>query len=690
MRQQLAESSCVRWWLCVPEDKEASAEQLQYSEIFTDHLSYQHRKPTTIPMEKKEIKDGDMKEMQPQNTGDNQQNSDSSKENLKCDHRTAIRNAVNYFLEKKHKVLNDPIHGLMELHPLLIKIMDTPQFQRLRHIKQLGGAYFVYPGASHNRFEHSVGVAHLAGQLARALSSKQPELGINDRDILCVEIAGLCHDLGHGPFSHLYDGIFIPKAYAKACAKEQWKHEDASLLMFDHLVEDNGLKPLMKLYGLDPYGEKENDLKFITEMIQGKPLTEDQVKVLKPLMELYDRNPDGEKENDLKFITEMIHGKSLTEAQDKGLKSLMELYGPIFPKSEEPKENDQAFIKEKIQGKPLTSWPYEGRTEEKSFLYEIVANKLNGIDVDKFDYFARDAYHLGMQSNFDHKRFIKLARVCEVYDEKTKKPKKHICSRDKEVGNLYDMFHTRNCLHRRAYQHKTNKNIQIMISDAFLKADEHIKIDVSETKRFKLSEAKNDPEAYTKLTDQVFERILHPWSSSEDPKEARKILERIVSRNLYMFVGETKPKTRGQEEMREILQQKIDDMKAELTKDENQIPQQKIKDVKDKLAEDLFPGENEAENFEVSIVTLDYGMKKEDPINNTYFYSKDDLKRGFKIPEDQKSKLLPTTFSEKIMRVYCKNPKNITLKQAREAFKKWCKNNGYTEPVDGDRVEDVE
>ncbi|XP_051805117.1 deoxynucleoside triphosphate triphosphohydrolase SAMHD1-like isoform X5 [Acanthochromis polyacanthus] len=668
MRQQLAESSCVRWWLCVPEDKEASAEQLQYSEIFTDHLSYQHRKPTTIPMEKKEIKDGDMKEMQPQNTGDNQQNSDSSKENLKCDHRTAIRNAVNYFLEKKHKVLNDPIHGLMELHPLLIKIMDTPQFQRLRHIKQLGGAYFVYPGASHNRFEHSVGVAHLAGQLARALSSKQPELGINDRDILCVEIAGLCHDLGHGPFSHLYDGIFIPKAYAKACAKEQWKHEDASLLMFDHLVEDNGLKPLMKLYGLDPYGEKENDLKFITEMIQGKPLTEDQVKVLKPLMELYDRNPDGEKENDLKFITEMIHGKSLTEAQDKGLKSLMELYGPIFPKSEEPKENDQAFIKEKIQGKPLTSWPYEGRTEEKSFLYEIVANKLNGIDVDKFDYFARDAYHLGMQSNFDHKRFIKLARVCEVYDEKTKKPKKHICSRDKEVGNLYDMFHTRNCLHRRAYQHKTNKIIEIMISEAFLKADEHIEIEGSGGKRLKLSEAKDNMEAYTKLTDQVFERILH--SSSEDPKEAREILERIVSRNLYMFVGEAKPKQRGQEEMREIREEDIDSVKAT-------------------LAEALFPGENQADNFEVYIVTLDYGMKNKDPIKHTYFYSKYNPTKGFLIPENQKSKLLPTTFSEKIMRVYCKNPQNITLQQAREAFRNWCEDNDY-EPVDGDRVEDVE
>ncbi len=55
------------------------------------------------------------------------------------------------------QVFNDPIHGHIELHPLLLCFIDTPQFQRLRHIKQLGGAYLVFPGASHNRFEHSVG-----------------------------------------------------------------------------------------------------------------------------------------------------------------------------------------------------------------------------------------------------------------------------------------------------------------------------------------------------------------------------------------------------------------------------------------------------------------------------------------------------------------------------------------------------
>jgi HD superfamily phosphohydrolase len=105
----------------------------------------------------------------------------------------------------------------------------SKQFQRLRSIKQLGTSYYVWLGASHNRFEHCigrrliyfrvyarrnwlVGVAYLARSMATHLQERQPELNITDRDVECVEIAGLCHDLGHGPWSHVWDGLFMPQA----------------------------------------------------------------------------------------------------------------------------------------------------------------------------------------------------------------------------------------------------------------------------------------------------------------------------------------------------------------------------------------------------------------------------------------------------------------------------------------------
>lgn len=161
--------------------------------------------------------------------------------------------------EPQKKVFNDPVHGHIELHPLCVKIVNTPQFQRLRFIKQLGGAYFVYPGAAHNRFEHSIGVSHLARNFARALQKRQPELRITEKDILCVEIAGLCHDLGHGPYSHLFDDMVMP-----AIRKEKWEHEDGSVKMFDYMVEENGLETFFEDEGI---GEK--DITFIKEQIKG-------------------------------------------------------------------------------------------------------------------------------------------------------------------------------------------------------------------------------------------------------------------------------------------------------------------------------------------------------------------------------------------------------------------------------------
>ncbi|KTG36133.1 hypothetical protein cypCar_00036161, partial [Cyprinus carpio] len=90
-------------------------------------------------------------------------------------------------------------------------------------------------------------------------------------------------------------------------------------------------------------------------------------------------------------------------------------------------EKDLRFIKELIEGVDTADpqWPATGRSKNKAFLYEIVINKWNGIDVHRWDYFARDCHHLGIPNSFDHQRLLESARVCKVNG------RNHICFRDK-------------------------------------------------------------------------------------------------------------------------------------------------------------------------------------------------------------------------------------------------------------------
>jgi len=100
---------------------------------------------------------------------------------------------------RSHLTAHGPqVHGQIDLHPTLWKIIDTPQYQRLRRCKQLGHASLVFQNATHSRFEHSVGVAYKAGKVVRRIQEKQPGLNVTAKDKLCVEIAALVHDLGHG------------------------------------------------------------------------------------------------------------------------------------------------------------------------------------------------------------------------------------------------------------------------------------------------------------------------------------------------------------------------------------------------------------------------------------------------------------------------------------------------------------
>ena len=96
----------------------------------------------------------------------------------------------------------DPIHKYIRFTELEKKIIDSKVFQRLRRIKQLAGAHLVYPAAQHSRFEHSLGTMHLAGLAGEHLFS----IGVLDKEsIQELRVAALLHDIGHGPFSHLFE-----------------------------------------------------------------------------------------------------------------------------------------------------------------------------------------------------------------------------------------------------------------------------------------------------------------------------------------------------------------------------------------------------------------------------------------------------------------------------------------------------
>lgn len=105
----------------------------------------------------------------------------------------------------KKKTIFDRLYGSIEMEPLLIAFMDTEEFQRLDKIQQLGGSSYVFPSAKHTRKEHSIGVAYLAGEMVRRL---RKDVEITRDEQRCVELAGLCHDMGHGPYSHMFETIF--------------------------------------------------------------------------------------------------------------------------------------------------------------------------------------------------------------------------------------------------------------------------------------------------------------------------------------------------------------------------------------------------------------------------------------------------------------------------------------------------
>ncbi|MEO5824508.1 MAG: HD domain-containing protein [Gemmatimonadales bacterium] len=108
------------------------------------------------------------------------------------------------------EIIRDPLWDNIRLEPDAVAALDTPTVQRLRHVRQLGHAFLVYPGATHSRFEHALGAYHLTRRALTVLGDRGDLRGVPDEECVAVRLAALLHDIGHYPFSHALEEAGFP------------------------------------------------------------------------------------------------------------------------------------------------------------------------------------------------------------------------------------------------------------------------------------------------------------------------------------------------------------------------------------------------------------------------------------------------------------------------------------------------
>lgn len=348
----------------------------------------------------------------------------------------------------------------------------------------------------------------------------QPELEISESDVKCVKLAGLCHDLGHGPFSHVFDNEFIPKALPGS----SWTHEQGSEMMLEYMVDEN--------------------------------------------------NIDLDRE-EINFIKDLIMGER------------------------------------------------RGNSQRNGFLFDIVSNKRNSLDVDKYDYLQRDCYNIGIKSSIDCSRLMRMSRVIDD----------QICFHHKEVYNLYELYHTRFSLFKRIYTHRVGKAVEYMLTDALLAADRIMGI----------SSSIQIPEDYLHITDDIVRQI----ERSREPglEESKAILRRIRVRDLYKFVDEL---LIPREKLGQLTKQHVN--AAQIVS--HQGPNDHLKE------EDVI----------VEYLKNNYAMKDRNPVDSIKFFSKHDHTVSYHIPKEKVSSLIPSEFQENFIRVFARDPSKV--KAVHESFRR--------------------
>ena len=413
----------------------------------------------------------------------------------------------------QYKTIFDPIHGHITFSKKMWDIIDTPQFQRLRNLRQLSTSYFIYPGNNHSRFEHCLGTGFLSMDLINRCFEIVKYEDQNEIDYLkeCVSIAGLCHDIGHGPFSHSFELIL------KSLNINDWDHEKFGGEIIKYLIDDN--------------------------------------------------NIEGVDDEELKMINSLIEGNNLH--------------------------------------KTGYNW-----------IYQIVANKENSIDVDKFDYIQRDIYHSGVQNlSVDYTRIFKDINIIN----------NNICFSEKNDYSLLNLFQARYLLHQKIYNHPMTICVESMIKDALLLSKEY----------FKFEEAILSPKEFIKLDDNILDTILTFSLYGENDKkllDAEKLVKKVYERDFYSIIGEIHIPIGKEEEP------KLDEFLC------NENPK-----------DEFYLSEND---IELRKKEINFGFKDKNPFDTIYFYNPKLSNPNECIKKNMEHFLnMPHVFSESTILVFCKDKK---------------------------------
>jgi HD superfamily phosphohydrolase len=158
-------------------------------------------------------------------------------------------------MDNKRKIINDPVFGFIHIpDEFIYRIINHPYIQRLNRIKQLGLAFYVYPGAVHSRFHHSLGAMHLMSEAIGQLQSNGHPVSNEEKSgaMACI----LMHDIGHGPFSHVLENTLVNKI----------RHEDISLLLMNRMNREmNGKLNLAIEIFKDTYPKR-----FLHQLVSGQ------------------------------------------------------------------------------------------------------------------------------------------------------------------------------------------------------------------------------------------------------------------------------------------------------------------------------------------------------------------------------------------------------------------------------------